>query len=171
MNYFKRAALMVAVSAALVLSVSRFPITASAMQNPEPEIVKGNVPVTFLPNSEITFGSDGNFEITNIENPSELPSVQGREIGGFLAGEDLEALEKDIQELQEKMDSLPEYPYEEYYIAKEGAAALYGDDGALIRVRGDYEYHSTLDQYLVDGSLPSGRYVGTYGTFSRIVDD
>lgn len=153
---------------AFVLSILGFCNVALAAQDPDNGIVHGNVPVTFIPNSEITFGSDGTYEITNVESPSNVLRVKGQEVGENLAEKDPEAFEAAHQELLDRFDSLPVYTYEEYYIAKEGAVALYDGNGELIRVEGDYEYYSTLDQYLVDGSLPDGKYVGTYLTFSRI---
>ncbi len=66
---------------------------------------------------------------------------------------------------------MPVYYYEQAYVAKEGAVAQYNQYGNLIRVRGNCDYYTTLDQYEVDGSLPSGKYVGTYFTFSQITED
>ena len=160
--------LSVFMSVAFVFSVFGLNSTALALQDSEIVETKGNVPVTFIPNSEITFGSDGDYEVSHIENQAKASRITGQEIGETLADSDPEAFEEECQEALERFDNLPVYTYEQYYIAKEGAVASYDDNGELIRVRGDYEYYSTLDQYLVDGSLPDGKYVGTYLTFSRV---
>ena len=144
--------------------------TAAAADGGEDE-VKGNVPVTFIPCSEITFQADGSYEITYVQDPDSVPQGNGNEIGGNLMDEDPEYYQARNEAMHNAFAQLPVYRYEEYYIAHEGAVAQYDQDGGLIRVRGDCEYYSTLDQYMVDGSLPSGTYVGTYGSFSHISSD
>ena len=130
----------------------------------------GNVPAEYIPNSEITFDAEGNFTITNIvnsdPNPSSATSSTGIEVGGNLVDQDPIAYEIRNAEAQRVLESLPVYTYEDYYIAGEGAVAQYDQDGQLIRVRGEYEYYSTLDKYKVNGVLPDGTYKGTYGQFS-----
>ncbi len=159
------------VMSVFVILVPAFTNITLAAQKTEPEIVNGNVPATFIPGSKITFGSDGNYEITKIESQSDMSSDQGQEIGKNLADDNPEAFEKAHQELRKKFDNLPVYTYEQYYIAKEGAVALYDTNGELIRVEGVCEYYSTLNQYMVNGFLPDGKYVGTYLTFSQITGD
>lgn len=130
--------------------------------------VKGNVPVTYIPRSEITFDADGKFKVTRVSDPAPASQNAGQEIDGNLMDKNPEYYQAVHQAALEQFESLPVYRYEEYYIAHEGAVAQYDDSGNLIRVRGDCEYYSTLDQYMVNGSLPNGKYVGTYLTFSRI---
>ncbi|WP_087064118.1 hypothetical protein [Intestinibacillus massiliensis] len=139
-----------------------------ALDNDHQDAVKGNVPVTFTPSSEITFNADGSYEVTHIEKAAPESREVGHEIEGFEVAGDPAEIEAENQAMIEKFQNLPVYTYDEYYIAKEGAVAQYDQDGQLIRVRGDCEYHSTLDQYMVNGSLPDGTYVGTYLTFSQI---
>jgi len=152
----------------IVLSVSALSVTAAAISSDVEETAKGNVPVTYIPGSEITFGADGDFEITHIADPAPISQNVGQEIGGNLLDENPEFYKSFNKAMHERFENLPVYEYEDYYIAHEGAVALYDDAGDFIRVRGDYEYHSTLDEYRIDGSLPDGRYVGTYSEFSQI---
>ena len=155
-------------TAMIALSVSALSITASAISSDIEETEKGNVPVTYIPGSEITFDADGSFEITHMADPAPISQSVGQEIGGNLLDVNPEFYESFNKAMHERFENLPVYEYEDYYIAHEGAVALYDDVGNLIRVRGDYEYHSTLDQYKVNGSLPDGKYIGTYSEFSRI---
>lgn len=155
-------------TAMIALSVSALSITASAISSDIEETEKGNVPVTYIPGSEITFDADGSFEITHMADPAPISQSVGQEIGGNLLDVNPEFYQSVNQALLDQVGELPVYRYEEYYIAHEGAVALYDDLGELIRVRGDYEYHSTLDQYMIDGSLPDGKYIGTYSEFSQI---
>lgn len=163
-KFLKTAAFIMAVTT--VLSFSG--LSASVSAKDTEDTVKGNVPVTFIPNSEITFDAEGNFEITNAADKLPVSRSVGQEIGGNLMDEYPEVCQSVNQAVLEEFENLPVYRYEEYYIAHEGATALYDDSGELIRVRGNFEYYSTLDQYRVNGSLPDGKYIGTYLTFSQI---
>jgi hypothetical protein len=109
---------------------------------------EGNVPIRFIPGSTISFDEDGEFTVTSLVPLSE------------------ECVQNDTP----VDSSLPVYPYEQRYTARAGAVAVYDQQGQLVRVVGDCEYSSTLDQYLVDGQLPSGVYVGTYFTFTQRVE-
>lgn len=156
-------------SSIMTMSVlfSALSISAVAVDYSNQDIIRGNVPVKFTPNSEITFDADGSYKVTHVAKSVSSSMGVGVEIGGNLADENPEAYEAENKAVLETIKNLPVYTYEEYYIAKEGAVAQYDQNGELIRVRGDYEYHSTLDQYLVNGSLPDGKYVGTYLEFSK----
>ena len=156
------------VSMAMVLSVVGGSTTALATSSYKQVTSEGNIPATFIPNSEITFDADGNYEITQIYEDKPSLQSEGPEIGGNLVDEDPEAFEAANQAMIEELESLPVYMFEECYIAREGAVAEYDQNGELIRVRGDYDYYSTLDQYSVNGSLPDGKYVGSYSKFSKI---
>jgi len=138
--------------------------------SPDFDIALGNVPAEYIPNSEITFDSEGTFTVTNVFNPDPVPmsatSSEGIEVGGNLADQDPKAVETRDTEAQRILESLPVYTYEDYYIAGDGAVALYDQVGQLIRVRGDYEYYTTIDQYRVNGILPDGTYKGPFGQFS-----
>ena len=54
----------------IVLSVSALSVTAAAISSDVEETAKGNVPVTYIPGSEITFDADGSFEITYMADPA-----------------------------------------------------------------------------------------------------
>jgi len=137
---------------------------------PDFNIALGNVPTEYIPNSEITFDSEGTFTVTDLAKsvtaPKSATSSTGNEVGGNLADLDPKAQEIRNAESQRLLESLPVYTYEDYYIAAEGAVAQYDQDGQLICVLGDYEYYSTLDQYKINGILPDGTYKGTFGQFS-----
>jgi hypothetical protein len=137
---------------------------------PDFNIASGNVPTEYIPYSNITFDSEGNFTVTYVGQP--VPDSEGGtssagiEVGGNLADQDPEAFEIIHAEAQRILESLPVYIYEDYYMAGEGAVAQYDQDGQLIRVRGEYEYYSTIDQYEVNGVLPNGTDKGPFGQFS-----
>ena len=134
------------------------------------DVVLGNVPAVYAPNSEIVFDSKGASVATNVSQfvPVSDNGTLGAEIevGGNLADHDPIGFKTRDAETRRTLENLPVYIYEDYYIAGEGAVAQYDQDGQLIRVRGDYKYFSTLDQYMVNGVLPNGTYRGTFGQFS-----
>lgn len=166
------------VCAIIVLSMSSASAFASDVGNsgnqaallPDFNIELGNVPAEYIPNSEITFDSKGTFSLTNVVKaipaPASGTSNTGVEIGGNLADSDPRAFEIRNAEAQRILENLPIYTYEAYYVAGDGAVALYDQDGQLIRVRGEHKYYSTLDQYKVNGVLPDGTYKGNFGQFS-----
>jgi hypothetical protein len=130
------------------------------------DIELGNVPAEYIPNSEITFDSEGVFVVTDVvqsvaDSASRNTSV-GIEVGGNLADDIV------ISRAQDALESLPIYTYDEYYVAGNGAVVQYDQEGKFIRVCGDYEYYSTIDQYKTNGVLPDGTYKGTFGEFSII---
>lgn len=144
-------------------------MSASALQNGN--LPKSNVPKNFIPRSCITFDANGNYTVTSIKlEPASPPKVQGTEIGGLPTPEEQKIIEEENKKIIAKFDALPVYYYEQAYVAKEGAVAQYDQHGVLIRVRGDCDYYTTLDQYEVDGSLPDGWYVGTYLTFGQMTE-
>lgn len=57
-------------TAMIARSVSALSITASAISSDIEETENGNVPVTYIPGSEITFDADGSFEITHMVDPA-----------------------------------------------------------------------------------------------------
>lgn len=134
--------------------------------NKDQDLLSGNVPVKFIPQSDITFDSNGAPILTNVVK--SIPAPKGAiEIGGNLADEDPQAFNEMHDMVKATVKNLPVYKYHEYYIAHEGAIAKYGSGGELMRVRGNYEHFNDIDQYLVNGSFPDGRYVGNYSEFSR----
>lgn len=134
--------------------------------NSNQDLSSGNVPVKFIPQSDITFDSNGAPILTNVVKSIPAPKW-AVEIGGNLAEENPSAF-NDMNEMVEKtVQSLPVYKFEDYYTAGSGAVVQYGSAGELMRVRGDYEYTSNIDQYLINGSLPDGKYIGNYSEFSR----
>ena len=173
---------IIATSIAIALLISCIPMSIAVDTNNNENrkaqfsdfnIALGNVPTECIPNSEITFGSEGVFAVTSVVKsipaPESWNSSPGVEVGGNLAEQDPEAYAVRSANAQGVLESLPVYTYEDYYIAGEGAVAQYDQDGQLIRVRGEYKYFSTLDQYRVNGNLPSGTYIGNFGQFSTVV--
>lgn len=140
---------------------------AFAVNNQDVALEKGNVPATFSPGATLTFDADGDYKVSYPAYRASTSENSGVEIGDNLEDENPEAYEAANKARADKLSELPVYTYEEYYIAGEGAVATYDQNGELIRVRGNYTYHSTLDQYLVNGVLPDGKYVGTYGEFAQ----
>lgn len=136
-----------------------------SLKNKKEEVNVGNVPVKFLPQSEITFNEKGAPTITKVVKPNLL-TYRGNEIGGNLTVENPKKFSDIDLFLEKSFKQLPIFKYNECYTAREGAVAIYGSNGELVRVRGNYEYESDLEKYIIDGNYSNGRYIGKYSEFS-----
>ncbi|MDO4668593.1 MAG: hypothetical protein Q4A63_02125 [Butyricicoccus pullicaecorum] len=159
------------ISSIMSASILASLLCASASALDKGNFPESNVPKTFTPGASITFDAEGNYKVTRIAKPAPISNGNGTEIGGLPTPEEQKIIDEENEKTIAKFDALPVYYYEQAYVAKEGAVAQYDQHGNLIRVRGDCDYYSTLDQYRVDGSLPDGKYVGTYFTFSEMTED
>ncbi|EJP25692.1 leucine rich repeat protein [Peptostreptococcaceae bacterium AS15] len=118
----------------------------------------GNVPEKFIPQSNITFGANGEPILTEVVKAA--PVLPGEKELDGVEWEDY------IPQVDDMVERLPVFEVKDYYIAKSGARAQYGSEGELIRVRGDYDYISDIDKYVVDGKYQNGKYVGNFTEFS-----
>ena len=126
----------------------------------------GNVPVGFIPQSNIIYNSKGEPILTEVIK-AEDKTVIGKELDG-LKWEDY------ITETDDKVKKLPVFQVNDYYIAKSGAKAQYGSKGEFVRVRGDYDYISDIDKYKVKGEYKNGIYKGNFTdftTYTELEDD
>lgn len=131
--------------------------------NPNQDLTSGNVPVRFIPQSEITFDSNGAPILTHVVKSIPTPAglEESVEIGGNLAEQDPIAFKTMSEMVDANLESLPVFVYEDAYTVEAGAVVKYGSSGEFNRVVGDSEYNSNIDQYMDSGSLPDGRYIGT----------
>ena len=115
----------------------------------------GNVPEKFIPQSNITFGA------TYIDGSGKGCTCITRRKRAWRCG--MGRLYPSSRRYGGKTACIWS---KNYYIAKSGARAQYGSEGELIRVRGDYDYISDIDKYVVDGKYQNGKYVGNFTEFS-----
>ena len=126
----------------------------------------GNVPEKFIPQSNITFGANGEPILTEVVKAAHV-----------LPGEkELDGVEWEdyIPQVDDMVERLPVFEVKDYYIAKSGARAQYGSEGEFVRVRGDYDYISDIDKYKVKGEYKNGIYKGNFTeftTYTELEDD
>lgn len=137
--------------------------------NSDQDLSLGNVPTKFIANSEITFSDDGEPVLTHVVKQVPAPKG-GNEIGGNLAQDDPTTYASISAAVDEMLENLPVYTYEDSYTADAGATISYGDAGEIGHVNGEYEYVSDIDKYSVNGALPDGKYVGNFSEFSQFTD-
>lgn len=126
----------------------------------------GNVPVGFIPQSNIIYNSKGEPILTEVIK-AEDKTVIGKELDGL-------KWEDHIPETDDKAKNLPVFQVNDHYIAKSGAKAQYGSKGEFVRVRGDHDYISDIDKYKVKGEYKEGVYKGNFTdftTYTELEDD
>lgn len=136
----------------------------------EKDFIYSNVPVKYLPQSKIRYNKNGAPILIEVIKP-DLSNKKGIEIGGNLETENLYKFSKNNSLVELKLNELPTYLYDEYYHANEGSEVIYGSNGELVKVLGNYEYYCNLDDYLINGKYPNGKYKGNYSEFSILKDN